>query len=92
MEVNRIDLETQKELRTAKAQASLVRTKAVAEARLIQAQAGINGTRMLLDKVGINTQNHINAYNYIKTLRDRGQLDMTVSYLSEDSVVRTAPV
>lgn len=90
VEVNKIDLETQKALRTAQAQASLVRTKAQAEARLLEAQAGINGTRLLLEAVGIDTQEHVTAYSYIRALRDREQLNMAVSYLSENSVVRTA--
>lgn len=92
VEVNQIDLKTTKELRTAEAHASLVRTKARAEATLVKTQAGINGTKMLLDAVGIETQDHKTAFTYIKTLRDRSQLNMIVSYLSEDSVVRTAPV
>lgn len=90
--VNKVNLDTVKELRTAKAQASLVRKKAVAEAELIKAQAGINGTRMLLEAAGIESQDHKTAFTYIKTLRDRPQLDVLVSYLSADSVVRTAPV
>ncbi|KAL7555293.1 hypothetical protein ACHAWF_018996 [Thalassiosira exigua] len=92
VEVNKINLNTVKELRTARAQASLVRKKAMAEAELIKAQAGINGTQMLLEAAGIETQDHKTAFTYIKTLRDRPQLDVLVSYLSEDSVVRTAPV
>lgn len=120
VEVNQIDLNTTKALRTAEAEASLgekktvlcnnvswhiihlkshhylsyliVQTKALAEAQLIKAQAGINGTRMLLDAAGIETQDHKTAFTYIKTLRDRKQLDIDVSYLAEDSVLRTAPV
>lgn len=92
VEVNRIDLETTKQLRTARAKASLVRTKAVAEAQLLKAQARINGTRMLLEAAGIETQDHKTAFTYIQTLRDRQQLEMDVSYLKEDSVVRTALV
>lgn len=92
VQVNQIDLKTTKELRTARAKASLVRTKATAEAQLLKAQAEINGTRMLLEAAGIETQDHKTAFTYIKTLRDRQVLDMDVSYLSEDSVVRTAPV
>jgi len=90
VEVNKIDLETQRALRTARAKASLVRTKALAEAQLIRAQAGINGTRLLLEAVGIDSQEHVTTYGYIKTLRDRTQLNLAVSYLSENSVLRTA--
>jgi len=91
VEVNKIDLETDKELRTARAEASLVKKKAQAEAALIIAHAEINGTQMLLDAVEIETQDHKTAFTYIKTLRDRHQLDIAVSYLDGDSVVRTAP-
>lgn len=89
VDVNKIDLVTNKTLRTARAEASLIRMKALAEAQLIQAQAGINGTRMLLEAAGIETQDHKTAFTYIRTLRDRKQLDIAVSYLAEDSVLRT---
>jgi hypothetical protein len=92
VEVNQINLETNKELRTAEAQASLIRSKAIAEAQLLKEQAAISGTQRLLAAAGIETQDHKTAYTYIKTLRDRNQLNMAVSYLSEDSVLRTAPV
>ena len=89
VEVNQIDLRTTKELRTARAEASLVRTKAMAEAQLLKAQARINGTQMLLAAAGIETQDHKTAFSYIQTLRDRAEVNIDVSYLSEDSVVRT---
>lgn len=92
VEVNQIDLDTTKELRTAEAEASLIRTKALAEARLLKARAAIDGTQMLFEAAGIESQDHKTAFTYIKTLRDRSQLDIDVSYLSEDSVVRTAPI
>ena len=43
VEVNKINLNTNKELRTAHAEASLIKTKATARAKLIKAQAQING-------------------------------------------------
>jgi len=90
VEVNQINLETVKELRTAEAQASLIRRKAIAEAQLIREQAGINGTKQLLESVGITTQDHKTAFTYIKSLRDRNGMRLSVSYLSPESVVRTA--
>lgn len=92
VEVNQINLKSVKALRTARAEASLVRTKALAEASLLKSQAKINGTRMLLEAAEIQSQDHKTAFTYINTLRNRPQLDVVVSYLSEDSVVRTAPV
>ncbi|KAL3823163.1 hypothetical protein ACHAXA_010419 [Cyclostephanos tholiformis] len=92
VEVNRIDLKTNKTLRTAMAEASLVRTRAIAEARLVKSRAEINGTRTLLESAGIESQEHKIALKYIKTLRDREQLDMVVSFLQEGGAVFTAPV
>jgi hypothetical protein len=69
VEVNKINLDTTKTLRTAEAEASLViRTKAIAEAQLIKAHAEINGTRMLLVPAGIEGQEHKTVFTYIKTL------------------------
>ncbi|CAJ1959089.1 unnamed protein product [Cylindrotheca closterium] len=92
VEVNQINLEAVKELRTAEAQASLIRQKAISESQLIREQAGINGTKRLLEAVGITTQEHKTAYTYIKSLRDRSSMDLSVSYLAPDSVLRTAPL
>lgn len=91
VEVNRINLETIKELRTAEAQSKLIRNKAVAEAQLLREQAGINGTQRLLESVGILTQDHKTAFTYLKALRDRNDMHLSVSYLPPDSVLRTAP-
>lgn len=92
VEVNKIDLSTNKTLRTATAEGNLIRSKASAEAQLMLAQAGINGTKMLLEAAGIETQDHKTVFTYIRTLRDRKQLNIDVSYLSDESVVRTAPL
>ena len=93
VEVNKINLSTNKTLRTAEAEASLIRTKALAEAQLIKAHAEINGTRMLLVSAGIESQEQKTVFTYIKTLRDRKQLDMVVSYLREnDDAIFTMPV
>lgn len=91
VEVNRINLETLKELRTAEAEASLIRTKARAEAELLKAQAKITGTKLLFQAAGILTQDHMTTFTYINTLRNRNDLNLAVSYLSEDGVVRTTP-
>ncbi|EJK75855.1 hypothetical protein THAOC_02407 [Thalassiosira oceanica] len=92
VEVNKINLSTNKELRTAHAEASLIKTKAIARAKLIKAQAQINGTSLLLEAAGIESQDHKTVFSYIKTLRDREQLSIDVSYLSEDNVLRTNPL
>jgi hypothetical protein len=92
VEVNQINLETQKILRTAQAEASLIRAKALALAERTKAQAGINGTKLLLAASDIVTQEHKTAFTYIRTLRNRKTVDIDVSYLSSDNILRTAPV
>jgi regulator of protease activity HflC (stomatin/prohibitin superfamily) len=89
VEVNSINLEQQKILRTAEAQASLIRAKAQAQAERIKTQAQISGTRLLLASSDITTQDHKSAFTYIRTLRNRKILDIDVSYLSADNVLRT---
>lgn len=91
VEVNSINLEREKVLRTAQAQASLIRAKAEAQALLIRAQAQVNGTRLLLDATGITTQDHKTAFSYIRTLRNRPNLEIDVSYLDSKNVLRTTP-
>lgn len=90
--VNAIHLERDKVLRTAEAEAGLIRAKARAEAGRIMAKASINGTRHLLSSSGIATQDHKSAFTYIQTLRNRGNLSIDVSYLSPDSVIRTQSI
>lgn len=91
VQVNNITLGVTKVLRQAEAQASLIRAEAIADAELIKAQAQVNGTKMLLAEAGIISEDHKTAYTYIKTLKDRKKLDIAVSYLAEETVVRTAP-
>lgn len=91
VDVNSINLEREKVLQTAKAQASLIRAKAQAESERIKAQAGINGTRLLLEASDITTQDHKSAFTYIRTLRERPNLHLDVSYRSPDNVLRTQP-
>ena len=89
VEVNSINLETTLLLRTAYAEANLLRSKARSEAERIKAAAHINGTQFLLQAAGIDTEQDISAFSYIRTLKGRDQLNMAVSYLDQDNVVRT---
>eukprot|EP00339_Tiarina_fusa_P002084 CAMPEP_0117020172 /NCGR_PEP_ID=MMETSP0472-20121206/15374_1 /TAXON_ID=693140 ORGANISM="Tiarina fusus, Strain LIS" /NCGR_SAMPLE_ID=MMETSP0472 /ASSEMBLY_ACC=CAM_ASM_000603 /LENGTH=313 /DNA_ID=CAMNT_0004725319 /DNA_START=158 /DNA_END=1099 /DNA_ORIENTATION=+ len=91
VEVNTIELERERILRTAQAQASLLRSKAQSEAARIKAQAQINGTKLLLEAAGFVTEDHVSAFSYIRTLRNRDNVDIDVSYLSANNVLRTAP-
>jgi hypothetical protein len=90
--VNKINLEESKVLRTAEAEASLVRANAVVESRRVVADAQINGTMLLFQAAEIVTQEHMTAFTYIRTLRNRENLTLDVSYLSSDNILRTKVV
>lgn len=87
--VNSILLEKDNILRTAQAEASLLRAKAKADASLLTAEAQINGTGLLFKAAGIQDQKQMTAFTYIRTLTNRDEIDMDVSYLTPDSVLRT---
>jgi hypothetical protein len=92
VEVNAIYLQQQKVLRTAEAEASLIRSKAISQSARLLAQAQINGTKLLLAAADITTQDHKSAFTYIRTLRNRKNVDIDVSYLSSDNVLRTSTI
>jgi regulator of protease activity HflC (stomatin/prohibitin superfamily) len=90
VEVNRKRLETDAVLRTAEAEASLIRARAAAEADQIRIDARINATQDLLQALDITTQQDMATFDYIQSLRERHSLDLHVSYLSDNSVVRVS--
>jgi hypothetical protein len=45
----------------------------------------------LLQAADIVTQEHKSAYTYIRTLRNRKDLAVDISYLSADNVLHTSP-
>mmetsp|Transcript_23841 Transcript_23841/g.31680 ORF Transcript_23841/g.31680 Transcript_23841/m.31680 type:complete len:313 (+) Transcript_23841:146-1084(+) len=89
VEVNTINLERQKILRSAQAEANLIISKALSEADRIRNEAIINGTATLLEKVGIDTEEHKTAFTYIRTLQNRENLGLSISYLSDENIVKT---
>jgi hypothetical protein len=89
VQVNSILLEKDNILRTAQAEASLLRTKAKADASLLTAEAQINGTGLLFKAAGIQDQKQMTAFTYICTLTNRDEIGMDVSYLTSDSVLGT---
>ena len=91
VEVNRVLLERNNILRTAQAEAKLVRARAQVEARRLLAEAHLNGTAALFGAAGIETQSQRMAFAYLRTLANRDQIQLDVSYLSGEDVVRTAP-
>lgn len=89
VEVNKINLEKELVLRTARAEASLVRARASVEANSIRVDAEIDATQALLLALNITSQEDIATFGYIQSLRGRDALSMRVSYLSDTNVVRT---
>jgi len=93
VEVNKINLDQDKVLKTSKAEGDLIRAKAVVEADEIKNQAQLKGTKSLVTATGISTQDHKTAFTYLKNLMDRkDSLDIDVSYLSSDNIIKTIDV
>jgi regulator of protease activity HflC (stomatin/prohibitin superfamily) len=93
VDVNAITLSTDKMLATARAEANLrVANARVNAARIVQ-EAEINGTKALFVAANIVDPEQMTAFMYIRTLKNReGAYDLSVSYLSPESVVRTSSV
>jgi len=89
VEVNMINLEQDKLLMSARANANFHTAKAVAESEKIRNNAIINGTSTLLTALGIDSEEHTTAYTYIRTLQNRKNLGFRVSYLTDDNVLKT---
>jgi len=90
VEVNKINLETEKLLRTTEAEASLTRVKAAAEAEKTKSMAVLNGMKQLFETVGIDQQSHKLAYSYIRALNNRENLEASVGYLKSENVLKTS--
>lgn len=89
VEVNKINLQQDKVLKTATAQADLIRAKAVVESNEIKNQAQLNGTKALVTATNISTQDHKTAFTYLRNLMIRkDNLDIDVSYLSSDNIIK----
>jgi hypothetical protein len=89
VEVNTINLEKNKLLRETEAEANLIRANAVSEGEKIKSNAINTGTKQLLTSVGISSQEYSTAYSYLRTLQNRNSLDMKVSYLADENIVKT---
>eukprot|EP00568_Trieres_chinensis_P003646 CAMPEP_0183306692 /NCGR_PEP_ID=MMETSP0160_2-20130417/13528_1 /TAXON_ID=2839 ORGANISM="Odontella Sinensis, Strain Grunow 1884" /NCGR_SAMPLE_ID=MMETSP0160_2 /ASSEMBLY_ACC=CAM_ASM_000250 /LENGTH=315 /DNA_ID=CAMNT_0025470133 /DNA_START=15 /DNA_END=962 /DNA_ORIENTATION=+ len=92
VEVNSIHLEKERVLRTAEAEANLERAKAKAEAQKITDEAQIKGTKMLFEGTNITSQEHMTSFTYIRNLISHKNLELDVSYIAEDNVIRTKMV
>jgi regulator of protease activity HflC (stomatin/prohibitin superfamily) len=92
VEINSIALQTEKLLRTANAEASLLHSRAQAEAAQFVQEAHANGTMNLFRATEFTDQEHMAAFIYIRTLMNRDILSLDVSYLSADNILRTTVV
>uniref|UniRef100_A0A7S2WAX2 Band 7 domain-containing protein n=1 Tax=Eucampia antarctica TaxID=49252 RepID=A0A7S2WAX2_9STRA len=90
VQVNTINLQTDQLLRNTKAQAALIVANANAKSEEIKLSALNNGTRDLLQSIGIKSQNETIAYTYIRNLQNRENLNLMVSYLSDENIVKTS--
>jgi F0F1-type ATP synthase membrane subunit b/b' len=79
-------------LKTAQAQANNIVARAVSEAEQIKSDALNTGTRTLLDILRINNQIDSTAFSYIASLQKRMDVDLTVSHLSDQNIVKTEAV
>jgi len=89
VDVNRINLTKDKLLKKARAEANLFTANAVAEGERIKNDAINTGTMNLLDSIGITNEDHSTAFTYIRTLQNRKNLGLRVSYLSDENIVKT---
>merc|ERR1711862_425209 len=91
VQVNSKLLEKDRILRTAEAQANLERSKAKSEAARITAEAQINRIKALFEVAEISEQDDMTAFTYIRNLANRDNIELDLSYLQPDSVIRTKP-
>lgn len=89
VEVNRINLTKEKLLKRARAEAELITANAVAEGERIKNDAINTGTQDLLSSIGITNEDHSTAYTYIRTLQNRKNIGLKVSYLADENIVKT---
>lgn len=89
VEVNAIRLDRVKLLLETEAEADLVTANARARAEQIKADAVNVGFIDLLESINVTTQDEKIGIQYIRALRDRGQLDLAVSYLKDENIVKT---
>jgi len=90
--VNQIILNETKVKRTAEAEASLIRSKATAQAQQLLLEAQSNGTRLLVESAGIATQEQRTAFAYIRTLMNRNNITIELTNLRPENIVQTRPV
>ena len=90
VEVNKVLLEKEKVLRTAQAEASLVKAKAKAEAEQIVLNAHTAGIKHLFNTVNMTAQKHRLALDYIRMLQRRtDETTFDISYHAAEGVLKT---
>jgi len=89
VQVNTINLRTDQLLKNTNARAALKVANANALAEKLKLEAMNEGTQSLFQKIGLVDQNETIAYMYIRNLQNRDSLDLSVSYLSDENVMKT---
>lgn len=89
VEVNKINLDRDKVLRTAQAEAKLTLARATVQANQIRVNAEINGTQDLLQALNITTQEDVVTFAYNQALRSRGSWSMHTTHWSDGNVLAT---
>lgn len=92
VQVNTINLQADQLLRTTRATATQYVADATATANKIKLSALNNGTQSLLNAIGIENQSESIAYTYIRNLLRRDSLDLSVSYMSDENIVKTTAI
>lgn len=93
VEVNAVLLEKERVLRSANAFASLTLAKGRATAQRIVDEAQNAGFKMLFEKAEITQQEHKAAFDYLRTLTNKGDIfNLTLSYLSGANYLQTKQV
>jgi len=88
--VNEINLKAEKLLKNSKAKARLLVANSESESMRITLAAMNKGTKDLLNEIDLVGQNETIAYMYLRNLQNRANLDLSVSYLSDENIVKTA--
>jgi len=89
VEVNAVLLEKDLVLKTAEAYASLVTAKGKAEAKKTVEDAQNLGFRHLFNAANITTQAHKASFDYIRTLTNKADVELGMSFMSDNNVLKT---
>ena len=89
-EVNKVLLQKDQVLRTAKAQANLITLTAEADAERIEKSAQSKGLQQLYAATGLVSDKHKASFDYARTILRHANATLDVGYVSEPSLVASA--